>query len=253
MKVVCSMRTLLTFILTFILCIFIITEAFAKDNQCTKPVIFPLLSKPVNDIGQEYDNYDWRGKHGINQAVYKSYRIRKSSKKNITKKAFHAARDLYTDVYNDKGNYGLLKSRNYVRAVSEGKVLEVGYFYAGTYKVTVQHTTCDGRSFIIRYGELDPASIKVAVGETVKQGQILGRPGFLSKKNKKKETVPINVIMDKVVFMLHFEYFASGELSNEPFSEAFSDNRFDRRKDLDDSLSILEEGYINSFGEPVKK
>lgn len=253
MKVVCNMRFFLIFLITLFPALFISNDANAENNKCTKPVIFPLLSKPINDTGQEYDNYDWRSAQGENQAVYKSYRIRKSSKRNITKKSFHAARDLYTDVYNDKGNYGLLKSRNYVRAVSEGKVLEVEYFYAGTYKVTVQHTTCDGRSFIIRYGELDPASIKVAVGETVKQGQILGRPGFLSKKNKKKETVPINVIMDKVVFMLHFEYFASGELSEEPFSEAFSNNRFDRRKDIDDSLSILEEGYINSFGEPVKK
>lgn len=247
------MRNFFIFLIAFFPTIFIVTDANAENNKCTKPVIFPLLSKPINDAGQEYDNYDWRSAQGENQAVYKSYRIRKSSKRNITKKSFHAARDLYTDVYNDKGNYGLLKSRNYVRAVSEGKVLEVEYFYAGTYKVTVQHTTCDGRSFIIRYGELDPKSIEVAVGETVKQGQILGRPGFLSKKNKKKETVPINVIMDKVVFMLHFEYFASSELSEEPFSEAFSDNRFDRRKDIDDSLSILEEGYINSFGEPVKK
>lgn len=253
MKVVCNMRFFLIFLITLFPALLISNDANAENNKCTKPVIFPLLSKPINDTGQEYDNYDWRSAQGENQAVYKSYRIRKSSKRNITKKSFHAARDLYTDVYNDKGNYNLLKSRNYVRAVSDGKVLEVGYFYAGTYKVTVLHNTCDGRSFIIRYGELDPESIKVAVGETVKQGQILGRPGFLSKKDKNHNKVPIDVILDKVVFMLHFEYFASGELSEEPFSEAFSNNRFDRRKDIDDSLSILEEGYINSFGEPVKK
>lgn len=228
-------------------------SAYAEDNKCSKPVIFPLLSKPLNDSDQEYGNYDWRGVHGINQAVYKSYRIRKSSSRNITKKSFHAARDLYTDVYNDKGNYGLLKSRNYVVAVSEGKVLEVDYFYAGTFKVTVLHTTCDGRSFIIRYGELDPESIKVKVGDEINKGQILGRPGFLSKRDKDKNIIPIEVILDKVVFMLHFEYFSKGQITKEPFSEAFSNNRFDRRNDIEDALSILEEGYINSFGEPVKK
>lgn len=228
-------------------------SAYAEDNKCSKPVVFPLLSKPLNDSNQEYGNYDWRGVHGINQAVYKSYRIRQSTSKNITKKSFHAARDLYTDVYNDKGNYSLLKSRNYVLAVSEGKVLEVEYFYAGTYKVTVLHTTCDGRSFIIRYGELDPESIKVEVGEYVKKGQILGRPGFLLKYDKNKNIIPLEVILDKVVFMLHFEYFSNGEVSDEPFSKAFSDNRFDRRADIDDALSILEEGYINSFGEPFRK
>ena len=156
MKVVCNMRFFLIFLITLFPALLISNDANAENNKCTKPVIFPLLSKPINDTGQEYDNYDWRSAQGENQAVYKSYRIRKSSKRNITKKSFHAARDLYTDVYNDKGNYNLLKSRNYVRAVSDGKVLEVGYFYAGTYKVTVLHNTCDGRSFIIRYGELDP-------------------------------------------------------------------------------------------------
>lgn len=251
------MKMINKFYIVFFLVIFLLffhsITVFADDNRCSKPVIFPLLSKPVNDTGQEYGNYDWRDPHGINQAVYKSYRIRQSSAKNITKKSFHAARDLYTDVYNDNGNYRFLKSRNYVRAVSDGKVLEVGYFYAGTYKVTVLHNTCDGRSFVIRYGELDPDSIKVAVGQNILQGQILGRPGFLSRKDKNQNIIPIDVILDKVVFMLHFEYFSKGEVSDEPFSKAFSDNRFDRRADIDDALSILEEGYINSFGEPFKK
>lgn len=250
------MKMINKFYRVFFLVVFLIFiqsfNVFAGDAKCSKPVIFPLLSKPINDTGQEYDNYDWRSKLGENQAVYKSYRIRQSSAKNITKKSFHAARDLYTDVYNGKGNYNLLKSRNYVRAVSDGKVLEVEYFYAGTYKVTVLHNTCDGRSFVIRYGELDPESIKVSVGQDILQGQILGRPGFLSKKDKKQNRVPINVILDKVVFMLHFEYFSKGEVTEEPFSKAFSDNKFDRRADIEDALDILEEGYVNSFGELLK-
>ena len=118
--------------------------------------------------------------------------------------------------------------------------------------MTVLHNTCDGRSFIIRYGELDPESIKVSVGQDILQGQILGRPGFLSKKDKNQNKVPIDVILDKVVFMLHFEYFSKGEVTNKPFSKAFSNNRFDRRADIEDALDILEEGYVNSFGELLK-
>ncbi len=230
----------------FIIILFFSSSIYA--GECKRPVIFPLLSKPLNEPGQEYDNYDWHAPHGQNQAGYKSYRIRENSKRNIVKKSFHASRDLYTDVYNDNGNYSFLKSKNYVVAVSPGIVQEVDYFYAGTYKVTVSHTTCDGRKFLIRYGEMDPKSIEVKKGDTVKQGQVLGKPGFLSKKDKYNNTVPIDVIADKVVYMLHLEYFTNPELTNEPLSTAFSDNRFDRRFDIEDSLSILEEGYKNSFG-----
>ena len=72
------------------------------------------------------------------------------------------------------------------------------------------------------------------------------------QKDKNQNKVPINVILDKVVFMLHFEYFSKGEVTNKPFSKAFSDNRFDRRADIEDALDILEEGYVNSFGELLK-
>ena len=105
MKVVCNMRFFLIFLITLFPALLISNDANAENNKCTKPVIFPLLSKPINDTGQEYDNYDWRSAQGENQAVYKSYRIRKSSKRNITKKSFHAARDLYTDVYNDNQRF----------------------------------------------------------------------------------------------------------------------------------------------------
>ncbi len=222
------------------------SKLYAED--CVRPIIFPLLSKPVNDSGQQYDNYNWRSPHGLNQAGYKSYRIRVNSRKNIIKKSFHASRDLYTDVYNDNGKYDFLKSKNYVVSVSPGKVLEVEYFYAGTYKVTISHTTCDGRKFLVRYGEMDPKTIKVKAGDNIKQGQVIGRPGFLSKKDKYNNTVPLTVIADKVVFMLHFEYFTHPYLTKEPLSKALSDNRFDRRSDLEDSLPVLEEGYKNSFG-----
>lgn len=217
-------------------------------EECKRPVIFPLIAKPLNDTGMEYANYSWLDNVGANQAVYKSYRIRENSSK--IKKSFHASRDLYTDVYNDNGKYELLSSKNYVVAVSDGEVIGVGAFYAGTYVVTIKHTTCDGRSFTIRYGELDKDSIKVEKGDKVKLGQVIGKSGFLRKKDKKGNIIPIDVIADKVVFMLHLEYFTDVS-SDKPFSKAFSDNRYDRRSDIEDSLELLKEGYKYSFGEQV--
>ena len=64
--------------------LFFSSNIYAKE--CVRPIIFPLLSKPLNDKGQEYDNYDWRAPHGLNQAGYESYRIRSSTSKNIVKK-----------------------------------------------------------------------------------------------------------------------------------------------------------------------
>ncbi len=188
----------------------------------------------------------------MNQAVYESYRIRENSSKTLIKKSFHASRDLYTDVYNDTGIYSFLSSKNYVVAVSDGEVLSTGSFYAGTDVVTVKHTTCDGRSFIIRYGELDKSSIKVKQGDKIKQGQVIGRPGFLHKTDDEGNIIPIDVIADKIVFMLHLEYFTDSS-SDEVFSKAFSNNRYDRRSDIKDSLEVLEEGYKNSFGEQIVK
>ncbi len=218
-------------------------------EECSRPVIFPLISKPLNDTGMEYANYNWRDKLGMNQAVYESYRIRENSSKTLIKKSFHASRDLYTDVYNDTGIYSFLSSKNYVVAVSDGEVLSTGSFYAGTDVVTVKHTTCDSRSFIIRYGELDKSSIKVKQGDKIKQGQVIGRPGFLHKTDDEGNIIPIDVIADKIVFMLHLEYFTDSS-SDEVFSKAFSNNR---RSDIKDSLEVLEEGYKNSFGEQIVK
>ena len=52
--------------------------------------------------------------------------------------------------------------------------------------------------------------------------------------------------------MLHLEYFTDSS-SDEVFSKAFSNNRYDRRSDIEDSLEVLEEGYKNSFGEQIVK
>ena len=238
------------FIIFSIILVFYASNIYAQE--CSRPVVFPLISKPVNDDGMEYGNYNWRSDLGENQAVYKSYRIRENKSENLIKKSFHASRDLYTDVYTDTGKYRFLSSKNYVVAVSDGEVIGAGPFYAGTDVVTIKHSTCDGRSFIIRYGELDSSSIEVKAGDKVKKGQVIGKPGFLHRKDENGNIIPIDVIADKVVFMLHLEYFTDNS-SEEAFSKAFSDNRFDRRSDIEDSLSILEEGYTNSFGEQVIK
>ncbi len=29
-------------------------------EECSRPVIFPLISKPLNDTGMEYANYNWK-------------------------------------------------------------------------------------------------------------------------------------------------------------------------------------------------
>lgn len=233
--------------------IFIVIFAdFVYAEECSRPVIFPLISKPLNDTGMEYANYNWRDKTGINQAVYKSYRIRENSSKSLIKKSYHAARDLYTDVYNDTGRYSFISSKNYVVAVSDGEVISVSNFYAGTDVVVVKHTTCDGRSFILRYGELDSSSIKVKQGDKIKQGQVIGKPGFLHRKDENGKIIPIDVIADKIVFMLHLEYFTDVS-SEEVFSKAFSNNRYDRRSDLEDCIDLLEEGHKNTFGEQVVK
>lgn len=239
------------YLLSAFIMFFIFTDMLYAE-ECSRPVIFPLIAKPLNDTGMEYANYNWRDKPGMNQAGYESYRIRENSDKTLIKKSFHASRDLYTDVYNDTGRYSFLSSKNYVVAVSDGEVLCTGSFYAGTDVVTVKHTTCDGRSFIIRYSELDSSSIKVKQGDKVKQGQVIGRPGFLHKTDNEGNIIPIDVIADKVVFMLHLEYFTDIS-SNEVYSKAFSDNRYDRRSDIEDSLELLEEGYKYSFGEQVVK
>ncbi len=237
----------------FFLAVFIFVSVnIVYAEECSRPVIFPLIAKPVNDTGMEYANYNWRDKAGANQAVYASYRIRENRTKKLIKKSFHASRDLYADVYNDTGRYSFLSSKNYVVSVSDGEVLSTGRFYAGTYVVIVKHTTCDGRNFIIRYGELDKDSIKVKQGDKVKQGQVIGKPGFLQKKDVNGNIVPIDVIADKVVFMLHLEYFADIS-SDDVFSKAFSNNRYDRRSDIKDSLELLEEGYNNSFWEQAAK
>jgi len=202
-----------------------------KKDDRSKLVIFPLLVKPENDIGNKWGKTrNWTAKQGANMTTFNSNRDSGRRK--------HAGRDLYTN------------SLETVVAISDGLVLEVRSFYCETNQVTIRHTLKDGRDFIIRYGELDPKSISVKAGDTVKQKQKLGETGKLLKylKNQKK-FVPLMEINDITVFMLHFEHF-SGLLKFDLTKKPLSDNSkpYNRRADLTDSLAILQEGYNNTFG-----
>jgi GH24 family phage-related lysozyme (muramidase)/murein DD-endopeptidase MepM/ murein hydrolase activator NlpD len=189
-----------------------------------KEIIFPFLVKPENDdVNKWAKDYYWAAKQGGNQAAFNSNRgIRK-----------HAGRDLYSNPYET------------VVSIADGKVLTISSFYDSTNEVTVLHTLKDGREFIIRYGELDPGSITVKVGEELKQKKILGKTGKLMKT----ATTPRLKINGIIVYMLHFEYFtasASKEVNSNPLTDR-SNMPFQRRSDLSDSLAILEEGYKNTF------
>ena len=56
------------YLLSGFIFLFIFTDVLYAE-ECSRPVIFPLISKPLNDTGMEYANYNWRDKLGMNQAV----------------------------------------------------------------------------------------------------------------------------------------------------------------------------------------
>ncbi len=188
-----------------------------------KEIIFPLLVKPENDKENKWGKgYYWAASQGANQATFNSNRGGGTRK--------HAGRDLYT------------VPETPVVAICGGEVLEVKEFYAQTNQITVLHETNDGRKFIIRYGELKPNSITVKKGDKVTQKQQLGLTGHL---------VGITVITGETIYMLHFEHF-TGEKGYDLTTPLSTDDLpFKRRTDLIDSITILEEGYINTFSENI--
>lgn len=203
-----------------------------KQITVKKPlseIIFPLKSKPINNFDQRFGaNYNWTKNN--NQTGFGTVRD-----KGIRK---HAARDLYTKPYTE------------IVAICDGTVLRVAPFYCETNQITVKHQTKSGRQFIIRYGEVDPESIKVKQGDFVKQGTVLAKTGFLHNKETKKPEVVKN---GTIIYMLHFEYYSNvGELNlKKPLTDT-SRLPFQRREDLLDPLEILIEGYRNTFGSEPK-
>lgn len=203
----------------------------AIEHELDKQLIFPLTVKPENDPGQIWSHYDWRNMHQSNMAVYGTNRNGGARK--------HAARDLYTKPYEK------------VVAICDGKILSSNPFYDGTNEIAIIHKTRDGRKFIVRYGELDPPSIKVKTGDEVKQGQHIGNTGKLINPKTGKPTLKFG---DIVVYMLHFELY-TGKVSyniNPPLTDK-TKPPFLRRSDLVDPIGILAEGYANTFDKSDSK
>lgn len=202
-----------------------------QDKKKDKLIIFPLLVKPENDDMKKWGKArNWATQPGNNMATYNAGRS------GTTRK--HAGRDLYTNPLET------------VVAIADGEVLEVRDFYCETHQVSIRHTLKDGRDFIIRYGELDPKSIKVKKGDKVVQKQELGKTGKLLKYIKKThEYVPLMKLNGETIYMLHFEYFTGSigfNLDKNPLTDKGERNH-QRRRDVFDALPILREGYRNSF------
>jgi GH24 family phage-related lysozyme (muramidase)/murein DD-endopeptidase MepM/ murein hydrolase activator NlpD len=204
-------------------------EYLKKDGEYfvvgkSKEIIFPLLVKPENDVENMWGKgYYWAASQGANQATFNSKRGKGTRK--------HAGRDLYT------------KPEIPVVAICKGEVLEVKGFYAQTDQITILHETNDGRKFIIRYGELAPSSITLKKGDLVTQKQQLGVTGYL---------VGITVIENHTIYMLHFEHYTGEKGYDLSTSLTTGDKPFSRRTDLVDSISILQEGYNNTFNETTQ-
>lgn len=185
-------------------------------------IIFPLKDKPLNDANSTvYNNHIWNKAAGDNSATYNSNRG------NGRK---HAGRDLYGNALETD-----------IVAICDGEVLSNGYFYSGTNAIVILHTTMDGRKFIARYGEVDPASVKLGKGESVKQGDKIATIGNLNPRVE---------IAKKTTNMLHFELYSGSvgyDVETHPLTDRKSANKFQRRSDIQDPLDILIEGYNNTF------
>ncbi len=200
------------------------TTSTVTSPSSNPQVIFPLLVKPENDPGNKWGtSYHWAGLQRQNMATFNSDR---SGGRR------HAGRDLYTN------------PKETVVAMCDGEVLQVNAFYARTDQITILHKTKDGRKFIIRYGELAPSTITLKVGDKVVQKQKLGETGKLLKPSSQ----PLLTIGGTIVYMLHFELYSGAEGFNLNKPLTASSGSFQRRSDLLDALSLLQEGYKNSFG-----
>ncbi|TEA26325.1 M23 family metallopeptidase [Candidatus Schmidhempelia bombi str. Bimp] len=212
-------------------------------NENSPEIIFPLKVKPINNYDKQFGkNFNWTKNN--NQTMF-GWR-RSGGRK-------HAARDLYTEPETE------------IVAISDGIVLEISNFYSQTYQITIKHETKSGQQFIIRYGEVDKESVKVEVGDVVKQGTIIAKTGLLLKELKKGEKSshiveikispkitkryrPELIIDGKIIYMLHLEYYSgtTGLDLKKPLTDR-SKKPYQRRADITDPIELLKEGYRNSF------
>nr|WP_245945913.1 M23 family metallopeptidase [Helicobacter didelphidarum] len=170
------------------------------EYEGNNEIIFPLKVKPLNDRGLLYD---WTIKNPTDKNATQTIYGRNRS--GGTRK--HAARDLYTDFFGR--NIKNPKSNVEIVAIANGEVLDTRAFYLETHQVTILHETSKYGKFIIRYGEMDKNSIKVNIGDKVKQGQVLGYAGLMLENG-----VHPNIVPNRQVMMLHFEYFTNGNDTN---------------------------------------
>lgn len=111
-----------------------------------------------------------------------------------------------------------------IRAVENGTVLFTHAFYYRTDEVTVDHG-----GYIVRYGEVDPESINVKIGDKVKRGQVIANVGQLITPSGEKYKQ----------CMLHFEMYSSST----PIKNAMLTNDskpYCRRSDLINPTATLD-------------
>jgi murein DD-endopeptidase MepM/ murein hydrolase activator NlpD len=107
-----------------------------------------------------------------------------------------------------------------VRAMADGKVIQVYPFYLGTWVVEVDHGT-----FIARYGEVSAKNIKVKKHDQITRGEQLGIVGLLQGLS---------------FSMLHLEMYATTE---SPLVAGLTQRQmrpFQRRKDLIDPTASID-------------
>ncbi len=207
-------------------------------------LLFPLKSIPQNYPGNyktsAYGKYDYT----LQKSNAATFGINRGSKR------LHAARDLYTDVNED------------ILAIADGRVLAVENFYMGTSVVVIEHDYeyVKGYKMTVRYGEVNPNTIKVKKDDLVFRGQKIAEIGQLIDNG-----VNFQQPNGENRGMLHIEFY-TGEEKDKTFhpgwvatsemlhANSFSKNRsFNRRRDLFDGLELLEEMLNNSKNENLIK
>ena len=200
--------------------------------------IFPLKMEPVNSRNNsKYSLYAWDKEEteGLVQTMFGSNRDKGARK--------HGGIDLYTGE----------STSGEVVAIADGEVLDTDLFYNQTNHITIYHEI-NGKPYIVRYGELVPASITFKKGDIVTQGEKLGETGVLKKNGN-----PTLILNNKPMRMLHFEVFnmeidgvsidelkkieenSKYVLTN--FRDDLSKPKYNRRKDIINPLEILKQGY----------
>ena len=195
--------------------------------------IFPLKMEPVNSRNNsKYSLYAWD-------------------------KEKHGGIDLYTGE----------STSGEVVAIADGEVLDTDLFYNQTNHITIYHEI-NGKPYIVRYGELVPASITFKKGDMVTQGEKLGETGVLIKDSG--SIMELDFYAEKIgsfssqMRMLHFEVFDMNVnnidviklkdlnkylLSTPRGYKPKNDNTetfnldYRRRKDIINPLEILKQGY----------